>query len=78
MASNNSKPYWVVIAVLTVILLVSFVYAFIQVGIAVESEKRAMRNAQEAMVAAERAKEMEAIVNQARIELEKCKSEKKW
>ena len=77
MASNNSKPYWVVIAVLTVILLISFVYAFIQVGIAVESEKRAMRNAQEAMVAAERAKEMEAIVNQTSLELEKCKGEKK-
>mgnify|MGYP000488745493 CR=1 FL=1 len=75
---KSNKIFWVAIAALSFVTMVSFVYAFIQVGIAVESEKRAMRNAQEAMVAAERAKEMEAIVNQARIELEKCKSEKKW
>lgn len=77
MASNNSKPYWVVIAVLTVILLVSFVYAFIQAGIAAEFERLATQHAQEAMVAAERAKQMEAIVNQTSLELEKCKGEKK-
>lgn len=77
MAANNSKPYWVVIAVLTVILLISFVYAFIQAGIAAELERLANQHVKEAVIATERAKQLEAIVNQTSLELEKCKGEKK-
>ncbi len=73
-----NKGYWVVIAALSFVTLISFVYAFIQAGIAAEFERQAHRQVKEAVIAAEHAKEMEAIATQARIELEKCKGEKNW
>ncbi len=74
---KSNKAFWVAIAALSFVTMVSFVYAFIQAGIATEFRRMASQNAKEALMASERAKQMEAIANQARIELEKCKGEKK-
>ncbi|MBS1555778.1 MAG: hypothetical protein JSU09_12715 [Bacteroidetes bacterium] len=74
---KSNKAFWVAIAALSFVTMVSFVYAFIQAGIATVKERESLNWANEAMANAEIAKKQQLIADDLKIKLSECQAKMK-
>lgn len=74
---KSNKAFWVAIAALSFVTMVSFVYAFIQAGIATAKERESLNWANEAMANAEIAKKQQMIADDLKIKLSECQAKMK-